>query len=98
MKKALRFLSIPASIFVGMWLGITMQSAETTYWHNMAYRISHNFEQTVDISAREFGVCMDVVAENLTYQEGTELLLSLDEEMVVQREEYQNIINELETR
>lgn len=98
MKRVLRFLGIPAALFVGIWLGTTMQSAETTYWHNMAYRISQNFENTSTLSSQEFGVCLDVVEGSISYEEGTERLLELDSLMDVERAEYSDILNELDKK
>lgn len=96
--KIARFLVIPASLFIGTLFGMWLQSAQTDYWHGLAYRVADNSESVIEVVTDEFQVCLDVVAGDLTYEQGTEKLLQLDDRMVEFTDEQEAIIRELDSR
>lgn len=98
MRKVIHALAIPAALIIGLWLGTTIQKQETAFWHEMAYKISKNGEQSLEVSGLQLGVCLDVTEGNLTYDEGTAKMLELNEEMKAHTKEYGEITKEIESR
>lgn len=98
MRKITRILAVPAALFIGLIIGIKIQSVETVYWHAMAARVASSGEDRIGALADGMDVCLDVIAGDLTYQEGTSEMLEINTRLDEYETEYDAILNELKLK